>query len=87
MHHVAERPHSLGPLCYVTAMEILAPVVPAFEVLPQADLSFSIRLSPLDGRARVIAGFGSRHEAAACVMQIERMFIDADPRLHPPKQG
>ena len=80
-------PHNLEPLCYVTAMEIFAPVVPIFEVLPQTDLSFSIRLLPPDGRARVIAGFGSQHDAAAWIVQIERMFIDADPRLHPPQRG
>lgn len=54
---------------------------PTFQIVPQPNCTFNINMTAADGRLKTISGFSSEHEAAAWIVQTERAFYDADPRL------
>jgi hypothetical protein len=55
-----------------------------FQVSPQNDSSFNVAMTTAGGQLRTIPGFSSEHEAAAWIVQTQRLLQQADPRLHPP---
>jgi hypothetical protein len=57
---------------------------PLFQVTQQRDHSFNVNLTTADGRIKLIPGFGSKHEAAAWIVQTERLLQGTDPRFHLP---
>ena len=59
---------------------------PRFQVARQPNHSFNVNLTTADGRLKTIPGFGSEHEAAAWIVQTERMLQDTDPALPPATQ-
>jgi len=58
--------------------------IPQFEVVRQTNRSFSVNLTTPDGRRKTMTGFSSEHEAAAWIVQIERMLQEVDPRFRLP---
>jgi hypothetical protein len=60
---------------------------PLFQVARQPNHSFNVKLTTTDGRLKIIAGFGSKHEAAAWIVQTERMLQDTDPRFRLPPRN
>jgi len=56
---------------------------PTFKVVEQRDHTFNVMLTR-EGRLKTITGFGSKHEAAAWVVQAGRMFQEADVFARPP---
>jgi hypothetical protein len=48
------------------------------------DGSFSVEMTTAGGQLRTIPGFRSEHEAAAWIVQTERLLQQADPRFHAP---
>jgi hypothetical protein len=59
---------------------------PRFQIVQQRDHTFNVNLTKEDGRLKTIAGFGSEHEAAAWVVQTERMLQQTDPRFRVPSR-
>lgn len=59
---------------------------PRFQIVQQRDHTFSVNLTTADGRLKTIAGFGSEHEAAAWIVQTERMLQQTDPRFRLPSR-
>ena len=57
---------------------------PRFQVARQPNHSFNVNLTTVDGRIKIIPGFGSKHEAAAWIVQTQRMLQGTDPRFHLP---
>jgi hypothetical protein len=55
-----------------------------FQLSLQGDGSFNVAMTKAGGQLRTIPGFGSEHEAAAWIVQTQRLLQQADPRLHPP---
>ena len=45
------------------------------------DGSFSVEMTTAGGQLRTIPGFRSEHEAAAWIVQAERLLQQADPRF------
>jgi hypothetical protein len=60
--------------------------IATFQILPQGDGSFNVEMTTAGGQFRTIAGFGSEHEAAAWIVQTQRLLQQADPRLTPPSR-
>ena len=59
---------------------------PLFQIVQQRDHTFSVNLTKADGRLNTIAGFGSEHEAAAWIVQTERLLQGTDPRFRLPSR-
>ncbi len=57
---------------------------PRFQVVPQPNNTFSVNLTTADGQLKTMAGFASEHEAAAWIVQTERMLQGTDPRFRLP---
>lgn len=57
--------------------------LPTFQVVRKKDRSFDVKLTTPMGQLKTIAGFGSEHEAAAWVIQMERALHEAHPVLGP----
>lgn len=55
--------------------------IPVFQVVEQPNHSFNVNLTAADGRLKTIPGFSSEHEAAAWIVQTERMLQGAEPRF------
>ena len=51
-----------------------------FQISPQSDGSFNVAMTTAGGQLRTITGFGSEHEAAAWVVQTQRLLQQSDPR-------
>ena len=60
---------------------------PFFQVIPQPDHSFNVRLTTADGRLKTITGVGSEHEAAAWGAQTVRMLHERDPSFVLPSRN
>ena len=60
--------------------------IATFQLSPQGDGSFNVAMTTAGGQLRTITDFGSEHEAAAWVVQTQRLLLQADPRLHPPNR-
>jgi hypothetical protein len=57
---------------------------PGFQIVQQPDNSFNVQLTTAHGRLKTIPGFSSEHEAAAWIVQTQRMLQGTDPRFHLP---
>jgi hypothetical protein len=55
-----------------------------FQIAPQNDGSFTVEMTKAGGQLRTIPGFGSEHEAAAWIVQTQRLLQKTDPRFHTP---
>jgi hypothetical protein len=60
---------------------------PWFQVTRQPNHSFNVNLTTADGHLKTIPGFSSEHEAAAWIVQTERMLKDTDPRFRQPPRS
>jgi hypothetical protein len=60
-----------------------ASALPVFKVVLHPNNACSVNMTMANGHLKTIDGFGSEHEASAWIVQTERMFFAADPRLHP----
>jgi hypothetical protein len=60
--------------------------IATFQLSPQGDGSFNVAMTTAGGQLRTITDFGSEREAAAWVVQTQRLLLQADPRLHPPNR-
>jgi hypothetical protein len=58
--------------------------IATFQVSPQGDGSFNVELTTAGGQLRTIPGFGSEHEAAAWIVQTQRLLQRTDPRTNTP---
>ena len=57
---------------------------PLFQVIRLPNRSFSVALTSADGRRKTVTGFESEHEAAAWIVQTERILQENDPRFRLP---
>jgi hypothetical protein len=58
--------------------------IATFQVSPHGDGSFNVEMTTAGGQLRTIPGFGSEHEAAAWIVQTQRLLQQADPRTNTP---
>jgi hypothetical protein len=58
--------------------------IATFQLSPQGDGSFNVEMTTAGGQFRTIPGFGSEHEAAAWIVQTQRLLQQADPRFNTP---
>jgi hypothetical protein len=56
--------------------------IATFHSSPQRDGSVNVEMTTAGGQLRTIPGFRSEHEAAAWIVQAERLLQQADPRFH-----
>jgi hypothetical protein len=56
--------------------------IATFHSSPQRDGSVNVEMTTAGGQLRTIPGFRSEHEAAAWIVQTERLLQQADPRFH-----
>jgi hypothetical protein len=62
--------------------------IATFQIAPQNDRSYTVEMTKAGGQIRTIPGFGSEHEAAAWIVQTQRLLQQTDPRFHmPPRDG
>jgi hypothetical protein len=57
-----------------------------FQISPQSDGSFNVAMTTASGQLRPITGFGSEHEAAAWIVQTQRLLQQSDPRASTPSR-
>ena len=57
-----------------------------FQISPQSDGSFNVVMTTAGGQLRTITGFGSEHEAAAWIVQTQRLLQQSDARAPTPSR-
>jgi hypothetical protein len=55
--------------------------IATFQLSPQGDGSFNVEMTTAGGQFRTIPGFSSEHEAAAWIVQTQRLLQQANPRV------
>jgi hypothetical protein len=63
---------------------LIGMAIATFQVSLQGDGSFNVEMTTEGGQSRTIPGFSSEHEAAAWIVQTQRLLQQANPRFNTP---